>query len=174
MTRATKLGSPAAGQSGLTRLCPSSLSPAPLSAWEQGRSITVAIVFSNKQLQEAWAKFLSNLFPDNKYTPLIITVENNTIRVQLEKKDLLLDRKVQRTRKANLFWTRNKEKWQFTWYVEAALLQKVDQGPSVSPQFEILSADKVSSISLSSRATGVLITRRPRCFQKWRRCSPLT
>ena len=53
---------------------------------------------------------MSNLFPDNKYTPLIITVENNTIRVQLEKKDLLLDRKVQRTRKANLFWTRNKEK----------------------------------------------------------------
>lgn len=83
MTRATKLGSPAAGQSVLTRLCPSSRpspSPAPLSAWEQGRSITVAIVFSNKQLQEAWAKFLSNLFPDDKYTPLIITVENNTNR----------------------------------------------------------------------------------------------
>ena len=140
----------------------------------QDRSITVAIVFSNKQLQEAWAKFLSNLFPDNKYRhPIDSSLDNKTIEIQIEK-DLLFDSKVQRTRKAHLFWTRNKEKWQFTWNVEAALLQKVDQDLSVSPQFKILSADKVSSISLSSRATGVLITRRPRCFQKWSRSSPFT
>ena len=120
----------------------------------QDRSITVAIVFSNKQLQEAWAKFLSNLFPDNKYRhPIDSSLENKTIEIQIEK-DLLFDSKVQRTRKAHLFWTRNKEKWQLTWNVEAALLQKVDQSPSVFSQLEIISADKVSSTSLCSKASG--------------------
>ena len=148
-------------------LLPSSLGPAPFSALEQDRSITVAIVFSNKQLQEAWAKFLSNLFPDNKYRHLIdSSLENKTIEVQIEK-DLLLDSKVQRTRKAHLFWTRNKEKWQLTWNVEAALLQKVDQSPSVFSQFEIISADKVAlPHSVQEHHCGILLFKKTSMFLK--------
>ena len=81
----------------------------------------------------SWRKDLSNFsFPDDtSFGSSLQHWENITIELQIEAV-LQLESKVQRTRKANLFWTKNKEKWQLTWNVEVALFQKVDLRPSVS------------------------------------------